>query len=813
MKSVLEDLRYSLRGLRRSPLFTIVALASLALGIGANTAVFTVVNAVLLRPLPYQEPERLAMVWESNASHHRDQNVVNPQNYLDWRERATAFAGLSALTWTSITFTGGAPELVSGRAVTPDFFSVIGAAPALGRTFTAAEALPNGPSVIVLSNGLWRRRFGGDPHIVGSAVPVAGGSALVLGVMPANFLPLAIYGDEEYWTPFRLEVANRLDVAHRMHSGRYAMVIGRLRSGVSLAQARAQIKTIAADLERQYPDFDTGWSANVVSLTEQVVGPTRLILLVLLGAVGLVLLIACANVANLTLARVAARGRELAVRTALGAPRWRLIRQFLVESVLLGFAGGAAGVLLAGWGVSLLLAAGPSHVPRLAEVRLDGRVLAVTALVSVGVGVVFGLIAAWGRIGRSENTRLRAEEQGLRTTAGASAGRFRGALIVAQVSLSLVLLTGAGLLLRSLQRLSAVNPGFDPRNLLTAPIDLPGATYPDQRRQSAFFDRLLERARTLPGVSGAGTVTLLPISGPNSATWFTIVGRPAPAPGQSPVADIRVADSGYFAAMRIPLLRGRLVSASDGPNGPPVVVINETLARLYWPQENPIGQRLQISWTNPTAQPEIVGVVGDVHAGFLDADIRPMIYYSTSQEPAGSRALVVRYTDHAAGLSAAVRNAVRELDGDLPVTNVASMYSHMAESMTDRRYPMLLLIVFAMLAVTLSAIGLYGVMAYTVGQRTREIGVRVALGAQARDVLRLVGGQGMRLVGIGIVVGVGGALVATRVLRKLLYEVAPTDPTTLFGVSLLLVVVALIAIVVPLRRAIGVDPMVALRAE
>jgi len=767
MHTLFHDLRYALRMLRRSPGFTTVAIVTLALGIGANTAVFTVVNAVLLRPLPYQEPERLAMVWESNASHHRDQNVVNPQNYLDWRERATAFAGLSALTWTSITFTGGAPELVSGRAVTPDFFSVIGAAPALGRTFTAAEALPNGPSVIVLSNGLWRRRFGGDPHIVGSAVPVAGGSALVLGVMPANFLPLAIYGDEG----------------------------------------------IAADLERQYPDFDTGWSANVVSLTEQVVGPTRLILLVLLGAVGLVLLIACANVANLTLARVAARGRELAVRTALGAPRWRLIRQFLVESVLLGFAGGAAGVLLAGWGVSLLLAAGPSHVPRLAEVRLDGRVLAVTALVSVGVGVVFGLIAAWGRIGRSENTRLRAEEQGLRTTAGASAGRFRGALIVAQVSLSLVLLTGAGLLLRSLQRLSAVNPGFDPRNLLTAPIDLPGATYPDQRRQSAFFDRLLERARTLPGVSGAGTVTLLPISGPNSATWFTIVGRPAPAPGQSPVADIRVADSGYFAAMRIPLLRGRLVSASDGPNGPPVVVINETLARLYWPQENPIGQRLQISWTNPTAQPEIVGVVGDVHAGFLDADIRPMIYYSTSQEPAGSRALVVRYADHAAGLSAAVRNAVRELDGDLPVTNVASMYSHMAESMTDRRYPMLLLIVFAMLAVTLSAIGLYGVMAYTVGQRTREIGVRVALGAQARDVLRLVGGQGMRLVGIGIVVGVGGALVATRVLRTLLYEVAPTDPTTLFGVSLLLVVVALIAIVVPLRRAIGVDPMVALRAE
>ena len=807
MDTILHDLRYALRTLRRSPGFATIAIVTLALGIGANTAVFTVVNAVLLRPLPYREPERLAMVWESNTSRQRDKNVVNPQNYLDWRERATAFAGLSALTWTSITFTGGSPELVSGRAVTPDFFSVMGAAPALGRTFTVAEALPNGPSVIVLSNGLWRRRFGSDPHIVGQAVPVAGGSALVLGVMPASFLPLAIYGDEEYWTPLRLDPANRT------HSGRYAMVIGRLRSGASLAQARAQLKKIAADLERQYPDYDTGWSTNVVSLTEQVVGPTRLILLVLLGAVALVLLIACANVANLTLARVASRGRELAVRTALGAPRWRLIRQWLSESVLLGLAGGVAGVFLAGWGVSLLLAARPSGVPRLAEVRLDGRVLTLTAFVSVGVGVLFGLIAAWGRVGRVENTGLRAEEQGLRTTVGASAGRFRGALIVAQVSLSLVLLAGAGLLLRSLQRLSSVDPGFDPRNLLTAAIDLPGTTYPDQRRQSEFFDRLLERARALPGVSAAGTVTLLPISGPNSATSFVIVGRPAPAPGESPVADIRVADSGYFAAMRIPLLRGRLPSGSDGPGGPPVVVINETLARMYWPHENPIGHRLQISWTRPDVQREVVGVVGDVHAGFLDVDIRPMIYYSTSQEPAGSRALVVRYADHAAGLSAAIRNVVREFDGELPVTDVASMYSHMAESMSDRRYPMLLLIVFAVLAVTLSAIGLYGVMAYAVGQRTREIGVRVALGAQARDVLRLVGGQGMRLVGIGILLGVGGALVATRVLRTLLYHVAPTDPATLLGVSVMLVGVALIAIAVPLRRAMRVDPMVALRAE
>jgi len=805
--SILQDIRYSLRTLRRSPGFTTVAIVTLALGIGANTAVFTVVNAVLLRPLPYREPERLVMVWESNASRHRDKNVVNPQNYLDWRERATAFSGLSAVTWSSITFTGGAPELVSGRAVTSDFFSVMGAAPTLGRTFTAAEALPNGPSVIVLSNGLWKRRFGGDPHIVGTTVPVAGGSAAVLGVMPANFLPLAIYGDEEYWTPFRIDLANRT------HSGRYAMVIGRLRSGASLAQARSEMETIAADLQREYPDYDTGWSTNVVSLTEQVVGPTRLILLVLLGAVTLVLLIACANVANLTLARVAARGRELAVRTALGAPRWRLIRQWLAESVLLGLAGGAAGVLLAAWGVSLLLAAGPPDMPRLAEVRLDGRVLAVTALVSIGVGVVFGMIAAWGRIGRGENTGLRAEDEGLRSTAGASAGRFRSTLIVAQVSLSLVLLAGAGLLLRSLQKLSAVDPGFDPRHLLTVPIDLPGTTYPDLRRQSAFYGRLLERVQTLPGVSEAGTVTFLPVSGPTAATSFTIVGRPAPAPGQSPVADIRVADSGYFAAMRIPLLRGRLPSGSDRPSGPPVVVINETLARLYWPQENPIGHRLQISWTNPTAQPEIVGVVGNVRAGSLDADIRPMIYYSTSQEPAGSRALVVRYSGHAAGLGAAVRTAIHELDGELPVANLASMYSHMAESMSNRRYPMLLLIVFAVLAVTLSAIGLYGVMAYTVGQRTREIGVRVALGAQAQDVLRLVGGQGMRLVGIGILVGVGGALAATRVLRTLLYEVAPNDPTTLLGVSVLLVGVALIAIAVPLRRAMRVDPMVALRAE
>jgi putative ABC transport system permease protein len=801
MDNLWQDLRYAGRQLMRRPGFTVIAVLTLALGIGASTAIFSVVNSILLRPLSYSQPDRLVMVWERYHTRPRDRNVVNPANYLDWNDRATSFTGLAALTWSSMTLTGGAPENVDGRAVTPNFFSVLGLNPMLGRVFTAEEALPGGPPVIVLGDGLWRRRFGADVNIVGRSVPVAGGSAVVIGVMPPALRPLP-WGSEEYWEPFRLDPANRA------RHGRYAQVIGRLRAGVTVDAAQRDMSRITRDLEREYPEFDTGWSASVLPLTDQVVGSARQALLVLLGAVSLVLLIACANVGNLMLVRADGRRREFAVRTALGAPRWRLVRQWLLESGLVAVAGGVMGLLLAAWAVDLLVASGPRGLPRLAEIGLDTRVLSVAAVMSLGIGALVGLPAALGGGGRS----LAVRESG-RLTADGRAARLRGGMVVIQVSLALVLLAGAGLLVRSLQRLMAIDPGFDPRQLLTATVSLPEGTYPDGARQAAFLSQLLDRVRTLPGVSAAGAINFIPLAEPTASTRFTIVGRPAPAPGQWTSADIRVVEPGYFAATGIPMLRGRAPTGADQASAPPIVLINETMARRYWPGADPIGQRLQVGWSHPEAKPEIVGVVGNVRLGTLDADFRPMIYYVHAQEPAGTMTLVVRHAGGAAPLTRALHAAVRELDPNLPLTDVTTMSTRLVQSMADRRYPMLLLSIFAGLAVVLAAIGLYGVLSYTVSRRTREIGVRIALGAGKADVLRLVVGGGMRLTLIGICIGLAGAAIAAHALGRLLYGVTPTDPATLGGVAVLLSAVALLAAYLPARRAAHLDPMVALRTE
>jgi predicted permease len=799
----MNDLRFALRSLRKSPAFVLITVLTLALGIGANTAVFSVVNSVLLRPLPYPQPDRLVLLWEAKDVARQGTNVVNPGNYLEWKDRARSFTDLAAFTWAGIIFTGDAPEMVEGRAVTPNFFSVLGVAPTRGRTFTPDEARPGGPRVIVISDGLWRRRFGADPGIVGRAVPIAGGTATVLGVMPPTMRPMP-WGEEEYWEPFRLDAK---DAARR---GRYAMVVGRLRPGVTQQQARRELTGIAGQLEQQYPDFDTGWGVNVVSLTEQVVGAARTMLLVLLGAVSLVLLIACANVANLAVGRALGRRREVAVRAALGASRWRLIRQRLLESIVLALVGGLAGILLAAWVVDLLVAAHPAALPRLGEIGVDVRVLGLTALVSLVVGVGFGLVGALGdRAGPA--AALRAAMG--RATAGRAALRVRGGLVVAQVALALMLLAGAGLLVRSIQKLSAIDPGFDPANLLTVSLTLPAGTYAQPAQRTAFFDRLLDRIRALPGVQRAGAVTFLPLMAQGAATSFTVVGRATPAPGQAPVAEIRAADPDYFRTMRIPLLRGRTPTAADGPHAPPVIVINQTMARQYWPGEDPIGRRVQVSWTHPNVEEEIVGVVGDVRGASLDAPIRPRIYYPQAQEPSGSMWIVIRHTGSTGALTAALRGAVRDIDRNVPVEDVATMYAHLAQSMADRRYPMLLLTVFAALALLLAAVGLYGVLAYAVGQRTQEIGVRLALGARPAEVLGLVVTQGMRLVAVGIVLGLVGALLATRALRSLLYGVTPTDPVTLLVTGIGLVGVALLAMAVPARRAAKVDPMEALRYE
>jgi putative ABC transport system permease protein len=799
----MNDLRYALRSLRKSPGFVLIAVLTLALGIGANTAVFTVVNSVLLTPIPYLDADRLVLLWEAKDPARQATNVVNPGNYLDWKDRARSFTDLAAFTWTGIIFTGNVPEMVQGRAVTPNFFDVLGVAPARGRTFTPEEAQPGGPRVIVISDGLWRRRFGADPGIVGRVVPIAGGTATVLGVMPPAMRPMP-WGDEEYWEPFRM------DAEARARHGRYAMVVGRLRPGVSLQQARKEMAGIAGNLAGEYPAFDTGWGVNVVGLTDQIVGSARTMLIVLLGAVALVLLIACANVANLFVGRALGRRRDVAVRTALGASRWRLVRQGLLESVLLASIGGAAGALLAIWVVDLLVAAHPQDVPRLGEIGVDFRVLAVTALVSLVVGVAFGVASIFGDHGAPAGT-LRAGTG--RATASHAALRLRNGLVVAQVALALMLLAGAGLLVRSIQKLTAIDPGFDPANLLTVNLTLPAGTYGEPVQQRQFFDRLLERVRALPGVDRASSVTFLPLTGQTASTSFTVVGQPAPAPGEAPVAEIRSADPDYFRTMRIPLLRGRTPTAADGPNAPPVIVINQTMARELWPGENPIGRRVKVGWTHPDLEEEIIGVVGDVHGASLDAPIRPRIYYPLAQEPSGSLWIVTRYVRDVGSLAAGLRGAVRDIDRNVPVQDVATMYTHLTQSMADRRYPMLLLTAFAGLALTLSVIGLYGVLSYAVARRTQEIGVRLALGARPAEVLRLVVGDGMRLVGIGMVLGLAGAVLATRVLRSLLYQVTPTDPLTLIAVGVTLLGVALLAAAIPARRAAKIEPMEALRYE
>jgi len=801
MDTLLQDLRYAVRQLYRRPGFTTVAVLTLALGIGATTAIFTVINSVLLRPLTYGQPDRLVMVWERNNARPRDRNVVNADNYRDWKDRATSFSALAAFTWSSTTFTGAAPEIVDGRAVTANFFRVLGLTPQLGRVFTDAEALPGGPAIIVLSDGLWRRRFGADSAIIGRAVPVAGGSAVVLGVMPSALRPLP-WGTEQYWEPYRL------GPRQPTRGGRNAQVVGRLRPGVSVAQAQTEIAQIARDLEHEHPNFDTGWSASVLPLTDEIVGSARRVLLLLLGAVSFVLLIACANVSNLMLVRADGRRREFAVRTALGASRVRLVRQWLVETTLIAGVGGLLGLLLAIWGVDLLVASGPDTLPRLAEITLDGRVFAATGGLALATGLVVGLPAALGT-----THSLLAGRMSSRLTTDRRAARFRSGMVVIQVSLALVLLAGAGLLVRSLQRLLTIDPGFDPRQVLTVQVDLPQATYADAGRQTALVARLLDRVRELPGVKSAGAINFLPLIEAGSATRFTIVGRPAPLPGQWTSADIRVVDPGYFAAMGIPLRGGRYPTTADHAASPPIVIVNETMARRYWPDGNAVGQRLQVSWAHPDAHPEVVGVVGDVHRNRLDVDVRPMIYYVHAQEPSTSMTLVVRHGGGVSPLTTAIRSVVRALDPELPITSVAPMSTIVAKSIADRRYPMLLLSVLAVLAVVLAAIGLYGLLSYTVSQRTREIGIRMALGAKGGDVLRMIVGGGMRLTGIGLAVGVAVTLVAARALDRLLYGVASTDPLTLVGVTVVFAVVAIVSTVLPAARATRVDPVTTLRSE
>jgi putative ABC transport system permease protein len=804
MQTLLQDLRYGARMLVKNLGFSFIAIATLALGIGANAAIFSVVNAVLLRPMPYKEPERLMMIRETKLPQFPEFSVSSG-NFLDWKKQNTVFERLVAYRFAPYNLIGtGDPERLSGLSVSEGFFAMLGAQPQLGRDFSPEEHQPGHGNVIILSQETWQKRFGGDPKVLGRAVTLDGQSYDVIGVMPAPFKFGMI--DTDLWSPMSFTAQNAQN-----HGGHSLGAIGRLKPGIGEEQARSEMIAIAGRLALQYPDANTGWGVKVMPLLEFTVRSVKPALLVLLGAVAFVLLIACANVANLLLARATGRRKEIAIRAAMGAGRSRIVRQLLTESALLAFIGGTAGLLLAKWGMDLLLKLAPQDLPRMRDVSLDGRALAFTAAITLLTGVIFGLVPALQTSKPNLNETIK--DAGRGSTEGARRQLVRSALVMAEVASALVLLVGAGLLIKSFWRLLEVDPGFNPNNALTVSVVLPRSKYTEDGRQVAFFQQLLENIKGMPGVQAAGASNVLPLAD-DFVLGFEIQGRPPLPPGAGQSTNFYSVSADYFKAMGIPLRRGRLITEQDTINSPKVAVINETMAKKVFPDEDPIGKRMTFGRADNNPEwYEIVGVVGDVKQYGLDQTTTLQTYEPYTQQTFPYMTLVARTTGDPAALTSAIRNAVLQLDKEQPVSNVRMLDKYVSTSIAQQRFSMLLLGVFAAVALALAAVGIYGVLSYAVTQRAHEIGIRMALGAGRGDVLRLVVGQGMRLTLAGVGLGLVAAFALTRLMVTMLFAVSVTDPLTYSSIALLLSAIALLACWVPARRATKIDPMIALRCE
>jgi predicted permease len=809
MGDLWQDLRYGLRMLMRSPGFTVIAVVALALGIGANSAIFSVVNTVLLRPLPYKNPDALMTVWEDATHMGFPYNTPSPANFIDWREQNTVFEGMAALAQRSFNLTGaGEPERFDGRKVSGNLFTILGIEPVLGRNFLPEEDKP-GSRVVILSYGVWQRRFGGDTGIIGRALTLNGESYTVVGVMPgAVNLPSMDNWQDQLWVPIAFtaeEAASR--------GNHYLEVIARTKPGVTRQQAQAEMTTIAARLEKQYPDYNTRVGIRVRQLHEQLVGDIKPALLVLLGAVAFVLLIACANVANLLLARAAVRQKEIALRLALGASRSRLTRQFLTESVLLAGLGGLVGLFFAYVGLNVLKTFIPPSISQAQAISMDGKVLIFTGLISLVTGLIFGLAPATqaSNFGLSETLK----EGGRDSSAGSRGNRIRGVLVVSEVAVSFLLLIGAGLLINSFLHLRKLDPGYRADHLLTMKVSLPETKYPDKERRAPFFRELIRRVQTLPGVESAAVASNLPLTYNGDSMPIGAEGRPDPPPDQSPDVILRVVSPGYFRTMGIPLVAGRDFTENDSPEAAKVVVISEKTARYFWPGQNPIGKRLKPgSTTSESPWREVVGIVKDVRQNDFIAEPKMQMYMAHEQVGSfAANAVVVRTQVDPLSLGTAVRKVVWGIDKDQPVSDIRSMEEIVSRAVARQRFSTMLLGIFATLALVLAAVGIYGVMSYSVAQRTREIGIRMALGAQRSDVLKMTVGQGLRLVIIGVGIGLAAAFVLTRVMASLLFGVSATDPLTFIIISLVLMAVALIASYIPALRATKVDPMVALHYQ